>query len=500
MKKSTLFVFFIFLSCFQLAAQRFLEPVFEDVTVTADITYGVNATVLLVSQFNEAVPQPLELDFYEPTGDDSESRPLVILLHTGNFLPPLVNGGCTGSKKDATVVDIATRLAKMGYVVAAANYRLGWNPLAEPQTARVFGIINAAYRGVQDSRTVIRYFNKTVEEGNPYNIDPNRIVMWGVGTGGYVSLASATLDTITDTYITKFTTPAGPMVNEVINGDVNGETFGVVPPGVTYPFPANDTLNYPNHVGYSSEFHLAVNLGGALGDLSWIDENDVPTISFHVPSDPYAPCETGIVLVPVQNLSVVEVSGSCAAQPVFVSTGTNAAIDAGGPYDDAVSVEARTKNGGIESLYLFETEEIDDSAPWQYTSSLMPYGMPGSPDPCNTDAVEAGLYLDTIMSYFAPRAYAVLNLTAGAYDLIPAKEVGLKIAPNPATAQVLIQTDAEFPISDMGLYDLQGRLLEQKTNVQHNQIRLERRSLPPGVYVVKLRIKDRIVAQKLVFN
>lgn len=490
----------------QSQAQRYLSEIFADVTVTADVTYGVNATVLALSQAGEAIPQELVMDIYEPTGDDETIRPLILIMHTGNFLPPTVNGGCTGTYRDATAIDLATRLAKMGYVVASAEYRLGWNPIADTQTERVFGIINAAYRGVQDSRTAIRFFKKTAaEDGNPYGIDSDKIVLWGIGTGGYISLASSTLDTITDTQIPKFAVQVAPgtflpMVNEEINGNVDGTTVGIVPPGfeAILPFPPGDTLCYPNHVGYDSEFQLSVNLGGALGDTSWIDANDVPTISFHVPTDPFAPCDYGLVLVPEVLLTVVDVAGSCAAQPLMVNAGTNAAIEAGAPYGGPVSAEVTANYNGIESLYLFETEEEDDSAPWQYAPTLEPYGVPGSE--CDTMSARATTYMDTILNYFAPRAYAVLNLTAAAYDLIPAEEVGLKIAPNPATAQVLIQTDAEFPISDMQVFDLNGRMVEQQVNVNHNQIRLERNSLPAGIYVVKLRIKDRVVAQKLVFN
>ena len=57
---------------------------------------------------------------------------------------------------------MATRLAKMGYVAAVASYRLGWNPVATTQTERVYTLINAAYRGVQDSRAAVRYFRKGV--------------------------------------------------------------------------------------------------------------------------------------------------------------------------------------------------------------------------------------------------------------------------------------------------------------------------------------------------
>lgn len=502
MKKINVFIFLLSVVCLQMQAQRFLTPTFNEVEVTTDITYGVNATAITLAQAGEALPQELKLDLYEPKNDGATDRPLVIILHTGNFLPPQVNGGCTGTKADATAVNLANRLAKLGYVAASANYRLGWNPVDPNQNNRTFGIINAAYRGVQDSRTAIRFFKKSVaEEGNPYGINPDQIVVWGIGTGGYISLAAATLDTITDTFIPKFFANGFPMINAGINGNVEGTNFGVVPPGIPYPFPAGDTLNYPNHVGYSSDFNLAVNMGGALGDTSWVDPSDVPVISYHVPTDPFAPCEVGIVNVPPPiNLPVVEVFGSCGAQPKLTQAGANACIEAGGPYNDNISAIARAENGGIESLFLFDSDDPTEGGQWSYSASADPYGTGGPATPCNTDVASADLYLDTIIMYFAPRAFACLNLTAAAREVISAGEVGLQMVPNPATDMVRIQTDMEYPIEDLQVFDLNGRLVHRQSKLFTNQVDLQRNSLPGGVYVVKLRVKDRIVAQKLVFK
>ena len=173
------FTLFVLLAStvFGLQAQRYLSPVFSDVTVTTDVTYGVNATVLLLAQAMQAVPQQLTCDIYEPTGDTETERPLVVLLHSGNFLPPSNNGGCAGTSKDAYMVDIATRLAKMGYVAAIANYRLGWNPIDPSQTTRVYTLINAAYRGVQDASTCIRFFRANHATTNDFKIDPDKIVL-----------------------------------------------------------------------------------------------------------------------------------------------------------------------------------------------------------------------------------------------------------------------------------------------------------------------------------
>jgi hypothetical protein len=482
------------------AQSRYFDKVFSDVTVTPNQTYGVNATVLLLAQAGQAIPQPLVLDFYEPTGDTETSRPLIIMLHTGNFLPPQVNGGCSGTRKDADDVAMATRLAQMGYVVAVADYRLGWNPVAGTQTERIYTLINAAYRGVQDVNTCVRYFRKDVATaGNSFGIDPNKITVWGIGTGGYIAAAAATLDTITDTYVPKFLTPQGPMVLEFLSGNVEGTTFGVNPGVPGLPFPANDTLCYPNHVGYSSDFKLAVNLGGALGDLSWIDANDVPIISFHNPTDPFAPCGTAIVLVPPPiNLPVVEVTGSCGFQPILNNIGLqNAMINAN--LTDPLSVKAKTLNGNIEGFYPFLGT---DSSPWSFASSSNPYGLATDPN-CELYSASQQSYIDTIIAYFAPRACAVLGLgnctTVGTKDLSSA-QVGMSAIPNPTDADFMLKTDEQFTMQNIDLFDIAGRLCASFQSVNASQFTVPRNNMAPGVYFARVRFNEGIVTQKIILQ
>ncbi|HQU60698.1 MAG TPA: hypothetical protein PLU64_15940, partial [Saprospiraceae bacterium] len=90
----------------------YLEALY-DVQVTPNQVYGVNATILpvLFQQSTEAVPQPLVMDIYEPVGDDNEARPVMLVFHTGNFLPFPQNNGTGGTIRDSTVVELCTRLA-----------------------------------------------------------------------------------------------------------------------------------------------------------------------------------------------------------------------------------------------------------------------------------------------------------------------------------------------------------------------------------------------------
>lgn len=502
-----------------LQAQKAYLDAQYDVQVTQDVIYGVNATILpvLFQISTEAVPRPLNMDVYTPIGNDDPDKPVMLVFHTGNFLPFPQNNGTGGTIRDSTVVEACMRLASRGYVAAAVDYRLGWNPLDPSQDIRKFFLINAAYRGIQDARTCVRYFRKTaVDGGNPYGIDPSKIGLWGIGTGGYIVAGCATIDEYAEIVIPKFIINFGggpvPMVIQQVNGDINGTSVGIVPPG--YPvLPAGDTLCYPNHVTYadgsaiSSDVSLVVNNGGALGDISWIDENTVPWVSFHVPNDPFAPYTTGTLTVPgtgdpadpSDDFAVVEVSGSYDIQTELNALGINAMFDNVGDLmvEDYSSV-ANMRNDGLNGLFPMPNNTNNESAPWDFYAPDNP-NVPPNPAP---EPVVARMYWDTIMAYALPRACLALNLdcTETSVNELNAQELGLKIAPNPAAEFTVISTDLDFPIRTIEVFDANGRLVSIEGSINSNQYTLDRGQLTAGIYYLRLRFDEGINVQKLILN
>ena len=492
---------------------RYIDQVFTEVEVETDVTYGVNATIILLGQFNEAVPQELKMDIYQPAGDTLQDRPLVVYFHTGNFIPFPQNNGPTGTRKDSTVVEIANRLAKMGYVCAVASYRQGWNPIADDEQIRRYTLINAAYRGVQDARTVMKFFRRNVAEfSNQYGVDPDKAVVWGQGTGGYISLNTAALDNVAEIGEAggKFVLDAGgtaiPMVIEQINGDVNVDQFGVIPPQIPIPgLPVGDTLCYPNHVGYSGEYAMAVNLGGALGDTSWIDQGMIPVVSYQVPTDPFAPYREGDVIVPGFGLRVVEVFGAYVVQTLQDRYGNNAAF-AGETYDGDFSEVANSKNDGLDGLFpLIGTSGPNDSAPWEWWN---PSDFPMGVDPStgldnNPDMSEqkANLYIDTIMAYYAPRACEVLGLECGLTSVTQvAAEEAIIAAPVPAIDQVRIESKDGSNMKTIHVYDMQGRLLKADEGINSPVHILRKNQLPTGQYILRVFFEEKVTSQFILFQ
>lgn len=508
---ATLFTLALLLTASAVTAQeRYKDPVFTEVTTNIDV-YGSNFTVLTIPVTGHTLRQQLAMRVYQPVGDTETKRPLVIYFHTGNFLPFPQNSGCYGTIDDSSCVEIATRLAKMGYVVAVADYRLGWNPLATTELVRRFTLINAAYRGVQDARTCVRYFRKDAATTNNYKIDTDKIILWGQGTGGYITLAAASLNNYTDIINTsepgKFMlTPTTPMVIQPYNGDIYGN-----PPApqqvclvdATYNsitgIPVGDTLCVPNHEGYSSDFAMAVNMGGALGDKNWLDNLMPPLVSFHVLSDPFAPCEDGLVVVPLPPdfPPVVNVTGSCGTQTLIESTyHTNDIFKKSDDCNNNAFVQAANAiNGGRAGFYPLIGTPNNQSGPWEWAA------VPPATANCNTNSVTARAYIDTIIGYTAPLACRALDIccTVGTEELVK-DNIQLTIMPNPATSEVTLTVPSEYLMQGIELFDASGRLVRSLYGLNHSSAQLDRGNMPAGIYTAKVYFAEGVMARMIVFE
>ena len=520
--------FILFISVFILDTteaqnRRYLDQVFSEVNVSYGDEFGVNPaapsplganfTILrfIASQGQLGMAkQPLVANIYSPKGDERTDRPLIIYVHTGNFFPYPANGSCSGTMRDSSNVEFATRLAKMGYVVAVINYRQGWNPLDPQELIRRYFLINAAYRGVQDMNTYVRYFKRSVAQlGNPHGIDPNKITIWGQGTGGYLSLATAYLKSYPEIFNTdnplKFilTPPIAPanipMVLEQYNGTLTAEG-PVTRVDALYNslsrIPVGDTLCIPNHVGFNNDIALCVNMGGALGDSTWLSDGEVPLISFHVDTDPFAPVDTDVLNVPTATgpQPVVEVSGSRDLAERLARFGNNDVFKNIPAGFDPYGVKNRSGHIGY---YEFRDTPDNSSSPWEWAKADNP------PSTCNKNANLAKTYIDTIVGYFAPRACVALGLNcdfnSSVKDLADAN-VNLKMSPNPATTDISITVSDETPIRSYAVFDISGRMVRSYNNVNSSAVTLKRESLQNGLYLVKMQFQGGTLTKKVVFE
>lgn len=527
------------------AQERYIDEVFTDVKVSSNVIYGVNATMLFIRTAEEAIPIPLAMDIYEPEGDTETERPLVLVFHTGNFLPSVVNQAITGEKTDNSTVEICTRLAKRGYVAAAVDYRTGWDPTAESQPIRALGLIQAAYRGLQDGRNAVRFFRKNADvDGNTYGVDTDKITVFGTGTGGYLTLGMVGVSEYAEIPTTthgpgKFLLDTDgdgvvetPMVVEAYHGDINGEVLTIAP-DAAFGTPPGDTTNYPNHVGYSSDFNLAVNIGGSVGDISWLDDNTTPLISVQSANDFFAPYDDAVLIVPGTNDPIVRVQGAAMIGASQESNGTNQiwkdanfndpitqlAMDnsaiAGHPYYEGTFPYVQAPNSsGLDEGVVIDWWDPNAPSPANGPGMGIPWNQLPHPSGAGTfheqglilnegmSAEKAKANLDTVFAYVLPRACVALDLPCA--SMFTSNEnilenVNISVSPNPASDVVMINT-GDNTVKDIQLYDLNGRLLRTFKGINHNQFELVRNNLATGTYVVKLRFDDGIATQKVMFK
>jgi para-nitrobenzyl esterase len=253
----------------QCSGGRYHDMVFPgNPTVISDVVYGSNTDYL-------GNTVSLKLDVYQPACDNATNRALVVFAHGGSFV--------TGDKADAGYVQTAVALAKLGYVVASINYRLGFpqNP-QDPQS--LYGFNSAIIRGLHDGRAAVRFMrNNALNGGNTYGVDPNNIFFGGVSAGGIIALHLAYQNT------------SGEM-----NMNCNNQ------PGTD----CSSVEGNSNNLNVSSSVKAIVSISGGIRDLNWITTNDIPCGLFHGTNDGTVPYGSGYFvpqfnLFPVHGSSVI---------------------------------------------------------------------------------------------------------------------------------------------------------------------------------------------------
>ncbi|MCB0766866.1 MAG: T9SS type A sorting domain-containing protein [Flavobacteriales bacterium] len=492
----------------QANAQRYLTEQFSSVDVQSNVVYGQNFSVLT----GTPQLQPLVMDVYTPTGDTQTDRPLIVYVHTGSFLPRYINQLATGDKTDSATVEMCRRFAKKGYVVAAISYRTGWLPTSDSEQTRKQTIIQAVYRSMQDAKTAVRFMRKSITEGNPYGISNDKIVIGGQGSGGYTALAYATLQETSEIQLLKFfnTETNLFMVDPAILGDFGG-------------LGGNPALNNDNHPGYSTDISMIFNIGGALGDSSWLEPGEVPICSIHGVNDPFAPYMNGTVFVPGTSFAVVNVDGSGRVTQLANEYGNND-IWLNPPFTDDVTNYAQaaltgTVNEGNEGLFPI-TAIQNASGPWEWWDTTavvngcaalgideagafqrMANGYASNPLLSALGTVggrnRALAYIDTLQNFITPRMYRALELNVGIAEN-SAIANGVKVYPNPVARMTEISS-AEAIIRNYVLYDGQGRIV-RNDNVNRDRFTFDRSGLSAGSYYMELFFDEGSLTRKLILE
>lgn len=478
------------------AQKRYVDEVFSNVLKTTNIEYDSNRAInIFPPNTPPIITTKLRCDIYQPDGDTITKRPLIVLASTGSYLPTIINQQPTGSKDDSSIVELATRLTKRGYVVMAVNYRLGWNPNAEAAAATE-QLLKATYRAIQDVRNAIRFMRVNAET---YKIDTSKIVVGGQGTGGYVALGLAAVNSRNDIE-GKIKFQRGdfsPMVNVDTLGDWNG--IGGAP-----------FFNYSGDAAVSGNAHMVFNYGGAMGDTTWMDNATLPIVGLHCPTDRFAPYTTGNVVVPTTNATVIEsASGAGSVVPYANSLGINNKINSG-VYNDAITARGLAITDGVKNLYPFISSFPAEGAPWEWwdraTVQAINFPSPGAGRNADSlamltnpfmSATRAKAYIDTIAQFISPRIAVQLDLlaTSGVNEIMNVSGL-LNVFPNPAKENVTISMDkGQAVINQVTVFDITGKVVLTQNTSAH-QVNLNTENLTKGIYLVNVKLANGASATK----
>lgn len=469
------------------------------------------------------------MDVYYPnmTADTLAERPVILYVHTGNFLPTGVNGGPAGSKNDSAAMELCMQWAKRGYVAIAANYRHGWNPVAAGPTGGIVRratLLNAVYRAIHDMKQVVRTVRDDANTGsNMYGINADKIALYGQGSGGYVALAYNTLDKSSEMALPKFSFPGGggSFINETVVGGIAGE---------------DGLLNMYFNNGQTTEIQACVNAGGALADISWLEGNiEAPMISVHAIRDAYAPFDTGTVIVPTTQEDVVDVNGPNMFIEKAVSLGLNDSFK-DLPLTDAYTQSARSKYGetfnnipsinindpvvvGANNEGLFAIDfDFANGAPWEWWNlsdlqALEAYyatiGITIDAQQIHDDALltnptmsktQALTFIDSIQGYIHPRIMRAMEI--GEWEVLSTQEVRVNdvfsVSPNPAKDMVTI-TSKGGNVNLVSVYDMTGKLVLTKGSSVPT-LNMNIGDLPKGVYVINVSTDKGTNVEKLIIE
>lgn len=223
-------------------SSRYLTTnIFGASLTTNDIQYG-SAPQWVWPYWND----DLYLNVSVPNGDSNQKRPLIIFSHAGGFI--------NGSKDVDDMVAICDTFARMGFVTATIEYRMGFDPLDGASAER------AVYRGIQDGKTAIRYFKTNA---SMYDIDTNYVFFGGMSAGGFMALNVGFMDKESER---PSSTYGGGTVNDL------------------------GCLDCGDNSGVTSNVRGILDYWGAVDDTLIIESaNDTPVLIMHGENDPTVP-------------------------------------------------------------------------------------------------------------------------------------------------------------------------------------------------------------------
>ncbi|MFP4665045.1 MAG: T9SS type A sorting domain-containing protein [Bacteroidales bacterium] len=438
MKKTYILnLLFITLSA-QLSAQRFLTRSFEAIQTDTSIVYG-NADYWDDGNYGYGVDEPedITLDLYQPASDTMPKRPLVIALFGGAFMK--------GSPDRPDIVAWCDSLAHYGYVAAAIDYRLGFNPAGSGGTdGPDVGLKRAAWRAIQDGRAAVRFFKAMHDV---YNIDTTQIFLLGNSAGAITALHVGYMNP--DDWL--------PEAGEyLIGASPNNYDLGCL----------DCSTSLDGHWNHSADVAGIISLWGATLDLAYFEETeDIPLMLVHGTDDGIVPYGTGSPFNMGTGWQVTfDTHGSLPIHQRLDSLGKEHEFY---PYQD----EGHT----LYSCGNFDLETFEkDSFPCEHWPTVFYDGIDFLAD--------HNLHVDDPV-------HSKTN-----------KQSNFLLYPNPAKETLTVSLESE-PVGTcvISLYNMTGQPVK-KISTNRQQTKIQVNGLPKGLYLISIRQGQMQKSKKLIIE
>jgi para-nitrobenzyl esterase len=417
---------------------RYDANVYSSVTAASGIAYGSNVKAGSATTYTT-----LTLDFYEPTGDTSQARPLIIWAHGGSFIG--------GTSTDPDVDTLCHRFAKKGYACASINYRIGVTSYDS------LGFIYALVRSVQDMKAAVRFFYKDRLTSNTYKIDTNNIFIGGSSAGAFTALHYAYLK-------------RSCQVTEYMSQHTLDSLGGL--------------SGYSGNQCYSEKVKGVVNLCGALGQYGWLEAGDMPFCSMHGTADGTVNYSRGDVL-PSFPVHILVADGSRmlnqqaqavgVQNPFYTWYGSDHV-----PYAGSTTAAIKYMDTTVNFVHDYLLKRMNINC----TASQLP----------NTPYGAANLYSFTNCS-----SNMALSCSLNGIKNINANLIQ-EVYPNPSENQINLVFANSTDKHNVQLTDLSGRVVKSDVTTQSTYV-LEKGNLNAGIYFLKVsNNQGEASIQKIIFN
>ena len=474
---------------------RYVNTVFPGSVKTSGVIYGT-APFINSPYLNESLTttKNLVMDIYQPQNDTLSTRPAIIFAHPGGFI--------TGNRAVDDMVAFCDTFAMKGYVTATIDYRQGLEIIdnADMHYER------AAYRGIQDGHTAIRFLRANAAA---YGIDPNKVYFGGSSAGSFIGLNAIYLDS----------NELPPYV-----GPVSYNAFSV-----NYTGPSLGNPNIGANLGYNGTPDGMLACWGGVGDTLTIGTNNTsPVFLVHGTADQTVPFNSG---PPFGYSSLSNIYGSHsisirlntigvpAKETYFVAGqghefyGTSNGMwtngTGGNAYWDTI-IQKSTRffwqlhkpaaafSYQANGMTISFSDQSQGAVAWQWNFGD---GASGTlPNPVHTYST-AGVYSVSLYISNDIQSWDTLSqqiMVPSYTGLQESKGETLRVFPVPASGNVNIIADPLPDPSEIQVSDLYGKMIHFTVSRQGNVIVLDLSDLGKGMYILSIPSAGGPLARKLI--